>query len=629
MPFDLLSSSWYVTVDGVMGGQSSGSVTSASAGGINWSGFLSTDGGGFVYISRSGMSGLNLQDRTGLLFDLGSLAGDAPLALQVELEGRQGCCGRAAAIAVPATAMAGEAATAFVPLGDMKPKGPWYAPNSCSCTVALSAVRAVSIGLYYQQGPYSLDLRGITATDTDVSADALIHPPLPGAAVALAAALERADYLATGALLAEEQMDQLALAVLETAAAQGAGSETLNEVARQQLAAAAAAAQAARWTVPASPSAGATLSVVRSQFAAATQFAAAANSGGSTCGAAVAMYALSASASSEYPSAHYVASNAAGAPTHAGSCGVQMGGSWAPAVRDTAAHTLTLEFAAALHVHGVVVHEHANPASAAGFVRAVELISSEADGGAAHVVWAAAAGTAGADGTACGGSFGVDLPAPTAYRASRVRLTTQTAVAAWEYVDAVELRGTPCLAPPTAPPPRAPPPPPSPPPSTPVPPVAPFPPLGPPHPPGAAPQPPPPSAPPVPPSPVPPPPLPPPSPPAPPPSLTAVATPAPPAPLPTRQGDAADTAEADLSSGGTASGAVLSYALPPLAVAAMALAAFALWRRRQRRRQAGRQVLGRKIAELTPVGIAVEAVASASTPPKVPPVSGTPAALAA
>ena len=611
-----------------MGGQSSGSVTSTSAGGMNWSGFLSTDGGGFVYISCGGMSGLNLQDRAGLLFDLSSLAGDAPIALQVELEGRQGCCGRAAAFAVPATATAGEAATAFVPLGDFKQKGPWYAPNSCSCTVDLSAVRDVSIGLYYQQGPYSLNLRGITATDAAVSADALIHPPLPatpGAAVALAAALERADYLATGALLAQEQMGQLALAVLETAAAQGVGSETLGELSRQQLAAAASAAQAARWTLPASPSVGATLSAVRSHFAAAIQ-SATANSSDGACGSAVAVYALSASASSEYPSAYYVASNAAGGPTHSG-CGIQMGGSWAPAARDTAVHTLTLNYASALHVDGVRVHEHANPASAAGFVRRVELI--EADG-TAHVVWAAAAGTAGADRTACGGTLRVDLPAPTAYVASRVRLTTQTTVAAWEYVDAVELSGSPCLEQPDMPPPHAPPPPPSPPPSTPVPPVAPFPPSRPPHPPDAAPRPPPPSAPPVPPPPVPPPTSPPPSPPDPPPLPTAAATPAPPAPLPTRQDDAADTAEADLRGGETASGAVLSYVLPPLAVAAVALAACALWRRRQRRRRAGQQVLARKItAELAPVGIAVEALASASTPPEVPPVSGTPAALAA
>ena len=98
MPYDLLSSAWRVTVDGVMGGQSRGSVTAlGGSAGVRFEGYLDTDGGGFVYISRSGMSGLDLEDRAGFFFELGSLdaavVGNAPLSFQVELEGGGGCCG--------------------------------------------------------------------------------------------------------------------------------------------------------------------------------------------------------------------------------------------------------------------------------------------------------------------------------------------------------------------------------------------------------------------------------------------------------------------------------------------------------------------------------------------------------
>ena len=149
MPYDLLRSggsstgsmvNWGVTVDGVMGGQSSGTVSTAGST-LSFQGTVNTNGGGFVYMSRSVS---DLSQYAGLSLELGSLdaatVGDAPLGFEVELQGASYCCGLSADFAVPATASAGELATAFVPKGDFKSKGVFWAPNTCFCSTSFSSV---------------------------------------------------------------------------------------------------------------------------------------------------------------------------------------------------------------------------------------------------------------------------------------------------------------------------------------------------------------------------------------------------------------------------------------------------------------------------------------------------------
>jgi hypothetical protein len=122
---------------------------------------------------------------------------------------------------------------------------------------------------------------------------------------------------------------------------------------------------------------------------------------------------------------------------------------------------LTLDFGALVFAEGVRVWEHANPASASGFVKRVDVIDEQ---GTMHLVWQ------GTDSTLCGDVLDVRWER-TSFLTQRVRLTTQTSIDAWEYIDAVQLVGhssaTRCIDVPRAP---SPPPPPLPSPPPPLPP---------------------------------------------------------------------------------------------------------------------------------------------------------------
>ena len=298
-----------------------------------------------------------------------------------------------------------------------------------------------------------LDLRGLTAT-ASVAADQLVTPPLPsspGVATSLTAALARADYVhAKGqggnAGVRAEQMAALAVAILETAALQAGGVES---AAQQQLLDAATASQAARWNVP-SPSAVQTLAPLRVEVLAAVTIAGSSGSGSDSCE--LAQYATATEASSAYNQdgqGAWLAVQGIGAPSHSG-CAQGLAGSWAPLPPDTQTHTLTLDFGALVFAEGVRVWEHANPASASGFVKRVDVIDEQ---GTMHLVWQ------GTDTTVCGDVLDVRWER-TSFLTQRVQLTTQTSFDAWEYVDAVQLVGhsSACIDGPRAPPPSPPPP---------------------------------------------------------------------------------------------------------------------------------------------------------------------------
>ena len=454
---------WGVTVDGVMGGRSEGTAR-VEGSTVLFQGNINTNGGGFAYMTRS-INSADISQYQGISLELGSLdattVGNSPIGFEVELEGSNGCCGLSAAFAVPATAGAGESATAFLPKGDFKTKGGAWWSDRCSCYTDWTAVKKISIAVYYQEGPFALDLRGLTATEA-VAADQLVTPPLPpspGIATSLTAALARADYVHAkgqggGGGVRAEQMAALAVAILETAALQAGGVES---AAQQQLLGAAAASQAARRSAP-SPPAVETLAPLRAEVLAAVTVAGTSGSGSDSCE--LAQYATATDASSAYQNYAWSAVQATGAPTHSG-CSTGLSGSWAPGPQDTQTHTLTLDFGALVYAEGVRVWEHANPASASGFVKRVDAIDEQ---GTMHLVWQ------GTDSTLCGDVLDVRWER-TSFLTQRVQLTTQTSIDAWEYIDAVQLVGhssaTRCIDVPRAP---SPPPPPLPSPPPPLPP---------------------------------------------------------------------------------------------------------------------------------------------------------------
>lgn len=150
----------------------------------------------------------------------------------------------------------------------------------------------------------------------------------------------------------------------------------------------------------------------------------------------VTQYATGAEATSAYGGS-WAVEEALGPPAYEeGSCLSRVQGSWAPSGQDRGTHQLTLSFATPVRVSEVRVREHANPPSAAGFLQRVEVEV----GGGWERVWE------GEDNTACGFDKVIELDPPSA-ETRRVRLTTQTEAAGWEYVDSVRVRGRACAAP--------------------------------------------------------------------------------------------------------------------------------------------------------------------------------------
>ena len=150
-------------------------------------------------------------------------------------------------------------------------------------------------------------------------------------------------------------------------------------------------------------------------------------------------YAATATTSSEYGGDWSVA-DATGAATHS-SCSTLSAGSWAPRLRSTDTHTLTLGFATPLYMSRLEVWEAANPRSGSGFVRRIDAIEPS---GISHVYWEENAAANQVDGTACGAVFSVSSPTTTSFLVSRVKITTRTNIRAWEYVDAVRMSGYAC-----------------------------------------------------------------------------------------------------------------------------------------------------------------------------------------
>ena len=142
-----------------------------------------------------------------------------------------------------------------------------------------------------------------------------------------------------------------------------------------------------------------------------------------------------ASADSSYGGA-YTPGDAAGPPS-VGWCGTNQGGSWAPAYQSAAPHVLSVAFEFPARASEVRVYEHANPKELTGFVKKIDALDA---GGAPRPFWQ------GDDATTCGGFLAAAYEGgnETEFAVHGVVVYTQTAGAAWEYVDAVQLIGRVC-----------------------------------------------------------------------------------------------------------------------------------------------------------------------------------------
>ncbi|CAK0857783.1 unnamed protein product [Prorocentrum cordatum] len=168
-------SAWSVQVDGVMGGKSSGELRFQD-GRLVFSGIIDLNGGGFSSV-RAGMEPSDLSTYDGLVVELDAAAyvpSRAPLGVHLQLRHASSFWSFAAAFAVPFADEAGASARVFLPLADFdRGSGMGYTCSVCS----LDTTRIVGVDVYvlFQEGPFEVRLRSITAVQ---QAQRFSSPPI-------------------------------------------------------------------------------------------------------------------------------------------------------------------------------------------------------------------------------------------------------------------------------------------------------------------------------------------------------------------------------------------------------------------------------------------------------------------
>eukprot|EP00929_Paragymnodinium_shiwhaense_P112885 TRINITY_DN81144_c0_g1_i1.p1 TRINITY_DN81144_c0_g1~~TRINITY_DN81144_c0_g1_i1.p1 ORF type:complete len:469 (+),score=44.23 TRINITY_DN81144_c0_g1_i1:71-1477(+) len=154
---------WRVQVDGVMGGRSSGGMTFED-GALVFSGTINLNGGGFSSIRRS-MPTQDVSSFAGIVVEMDSqtyAASTAPLGLHLQLHDSRSGWGYAAAFAVPLAMSSTERARVFMPLASFD-RGSSSGRQCYSCALDPTVLNAMDVYVLFQEGPFEMRLRSITA----------------------------------------------------------------------------------------------------------------------------------------------------------------------------------------------------------------------------------------------------------------------------------------------------------------------------------------------------------------------------------------------------------------------------------------------------------------------------------
>ncbi|KAL9187562.1 hypothetical protein ACHAXT_001665 [Thalassiosira profunda] len=164
---------WRTQLDGVMGGQSSGNLRFEESNSVlSFDGNVNIDGGGFASVRKTGFGVLDLSSYAGVVVELvttEAFNGDAgstqpPLGLHLELGDTASRYGFASAFAVPLTSAVGEATSVYLPLSSFD-RGSWIGRQCTNCRLDASSVNDIEISVLFQEGPFDVRVKSITAVD--------------------------------------------------------------------------------------------------------------------------------------------------------------------------------------------------------------------------------------------------------------------------------------------------------------------------------------------------------------------------------------------------------------------------------------------------------------------------------
>lgn len=248
---DGFSKSYYKSVDGVMGGKSSISI-SYGANSMTATGNLRTDGGGFAGCWRDIAEPVDVSSYAGIAVTYEALAASAtPLALELRLSGEGDAGGswldHRAVFALSPSADADGVGVATLPFDAFVPR--WRGSEQTG-SLDLAAVDEIGLQLLFQAGAFEFTILKIAAVDELTREDpppALGDSPSPEAVVdAIDAAVERGSYVFNKGYMS--QCDHVYAATARGLVASLEGGAGLREDARAALAAAVEAAEAMGFT---------------------------------------------------------------------------------------------------------------------------------------------------------------------------------------------------------------------------------------------------------------------------------------------------------------------------------------------------------------------------------------------
>jgi uncharacterized surface protein with fasciclin (FAS1) repeats len=163
---------WSVTVDGVMGGKSTGSVA-FEAGTMVFAGNINLNGGGFSSV-RAAVA-VDLTDYAGFWLEVGTTSADqAPLVLafQIEDSTRRDFT---APIALP-LASSPSTCRAFIPMSSFT-RTTWSGESTSNSKLDLGSIRKLSFYVLYQTGQFEARIKNIFAVKSALDAPA--KPTMP------------------------------------------------------------------------------------------------------------------------------------------------------------------------------------------------------------------------------------------------------------------------------------------------------------------------------------------------------------------------------------------------------------------------------------------------------------------
>mmetsp|Transcript_68289 Transcript_68289/g.177356 ORF Transcript_68289/g.177356 Transcript_68289/m.177356 type:complete len:562 (-) Transcript_68289:191-1876(-) len=213
-------SRWNVQVDGVMGGKSSGRIEYSNSTMV-FSGNINLDGGGFSTARTRYTDDLDLSGYAGIVVELeseiyGSEKG-APLGLHVQF-GDSSWYSFAAAIAVPFSAgPEREPCKIFIPMAGFDRAS--VMGSVCStCRLKTKEIDELEVSVLFQEGPFEIRVRSITAVLTTPSE---LLPSTPSVAMtAQGVSSLISDTIAMGAALYDKRYRELCAAIYVATARQ-------------------------------------------------------------------------------------------------------------------------------------------------------------------------------------------------------------------------------------------------------------------------------------------------------------------------------------------------------------------------------------------------------------------------